>query len=226
MLHGIPAYYHERARFERRVSLITIGVAFGMLGALWLVSRPEVRRLLPLDAQRFGFEGREQYVRRIILESLGPLNLQSGPALTLLRQSAMKGGVERPVRTRATLAEPETRERRMGPGVSAEDLIARARAIYRTAPVIQSEDLIIEHLVKPEYPEDARSRNIEGKVALVALVDTTGHVAEVDILGSSGERQLEKAATQAVWQCQFRPYRVKGEVREVYAVFRFAFRIY
>jgi len=58
------------------------------------------------------------------------------------------------------------------------------------------------------------------------LVDTAGRVASVDIMASTGERALEKAATEAVWQCQFRPYRVKGEVREVYAVFRFAFRIY
>jgi len=29
-----------------------------------------------------------------------------------------------------------------------------------------------------------------------------------------------------MWQCRFRPYRVRGEVHEVYAVFRFSFRIY
>ena len=40
------------------------------------------------------------------------------------------------------------------------------------------------------------------------------------------ERQLEVAAEKAVRQCRFRPYRVNGKLSEVYAVFRFSFRIY
>jgi TonB family protein len=139
---------------------------------------------------------------------------------------ASKGGA-RPVHLVASPAAiPETRPHRLGVGDSEQDLLARAREIYRHAPVVQSEDLIIERLVKPEYPEDAKNRNIEGHVALVALVDTAGEVVSVDLMGSTGERQLEKAATEAVWQCRFRPYKVAGEVHEVYAVFRFAFRIY
>lgn len=226
MLHGIQQFHLERARFERRVSLTTIAVALTMLGALWLVSLPAVRHRLPLDAERFGFEGQDNYVRRIILESAGPLQLAAGPAVTLVRQPSSRGGSEVRGRSRSPQATPVTREHRLGPGESADDVMARARAIYRSAPVIQSEDLIIEVLIKPQYPEDARNRNIEGKVALVALVDTTGRVAGVDVLDSTGERQLERAAAEAVWQCRFRPYRVGGEVHDVYAVFRFAFRIY
>jgi hypothetical protein len=37
---------------------------------------------------------------------------------------------------------------------------------------------------------------------------------------------LEEAAERAVFQCRFRPYRVGGETRTVYAVFRFVFRLY
>ena len=226
MLHGTREYYLERTRFERRISLTSIGVALALLGGLWLSSQPGVRRRFPVDAERFGYEGRDRYVRRIILESTGPQLSSAGRAMTVVRQPALKGGAEKSARSRAPEATPETRPRRFGPGDSAEDLLARARAIYRNAPVVQSENLIIDVLVKPQYPEDARARNIEGKVALVALVDTAGSVAKVDLIASTGERQLERAATEAVWQCRFRPYRVDGEVREVYAVFRFSFRIY
>ena len=226
MLHGTHQYYLERARFERRLTLTTIAVSLTLLGALWLVSQPAVRRRLTLDAERFGFEGRDNYVRRIVIESAGPLNLTAGPAMTLVRHSSSRGGAEVRGRSRSAQATPVTREHRLGPGESADDLLARARAIYRSAPVIQSEDLVIEVLVKPQYPEEARNRNIEGRVALVALEDTTGSVAAVDVMESTGERPLERAATEAVWQCRFRPYRVQGEVHEVYAVFRFAFRIY
>ena len=38
--------------------------------------------------------------------------------------------------------------------------------------------------------------------------------------------ELDHASRDAVMQCRFRPYRRDGENREVYAVFRFAFRIY
>ena len=226
MLHGTLEYYRQLAQFERRLALTILTVASVFLGTLLLVSQPVLRRHLPLTAQRFGYEGRERYVSRILLEAMGPLNLAAGPELTMIQQEARKGGAPARRRSRSTLGEPETRAQRVGPGESPEDLMSRARAIYRSAPVVQSEDLVIERLVKPQYPEEARTRNIEGKVAVVALVDTTGAVAQVDVIGTTGDRQLEKAATEAVWQCRFRPYRVNGETREVYAMFRFSFRIY
>ena len=253
MLHGTQGYFLERARCARRNSLASLLVALALLATQELLSMPPVRhRLARIDPQRFGLEGPERYVRRILLESIGPLRIQSGRDLTMVQQQSVRGGAaEKPrstspgaepetrdrrpslgdspedfVSTASAIyrsapgprAEPETRDRRPGIGDSPADLVSMARAIYRSAPVVQSEDLVIEKLVRPTYPE--------GKVALVALVDTTGRVASVDIMASTGERELEKAATEAVWQCRFRPYRVKGEVREVYAVFRFAFRIY
>jgi hypothetical protein len=45
-------------------------------------------------------------------------------------------------------------------------------------------------------------------------------------MNGRGEKQLDLSAMEAVRQCLFRPYRVQGEAREVYALFRFAFRIY
>jgi len=227
MLHGVQVFYSERARFARRVSLTTLGVALGFLGVFGLLLFPSIRHALhPLHLERFGFEGPDQYVRRILIESIGPLRMDPGPELTMIRQQAMRGGAENRSHSTSPRAEPETRERRFGPGDSPEDLVTMARAIYRSAPVVQSEELVIERLVRPAYPEDARNANLEGKVAVVALVDTTGHVASVDVMASTGQRTFEKAATEAVWECLFRPYKVNGKVQEVYAVFRFAFRMY
>jgi TonB family protein len=45
-------------------------------------------------------------------------------------------------------------------------------------------------------------------------------------MNSSGEAQLDRAATSAVWNCRFRPYQHEGRIQEVYAMFRFSFRIY
>lgn len=236
MAHSTEEYYRERARFERRLSLIVVWVSLLFLGCESVLLVPAVRRSVvarmlqngPLSARRFGFEGPEQYVRRIILESSGPPGPNPGHPTILYRSArAVKGG--RPATTPSTdpHARPDTRRPGIGQGESSADLMARARVIYGgSAEVMRSEDLIIERLVKPEYPPDARDQNVEGRVALVALVDTTGAVARVDLMSSTGTRQLEEAAMAAVKQCRFRPYRVKGKVSEVYAVFRFSFKIY
>ena len=79
MLHGTQTYFLERARSARRTSLTTLLVALALLGAQGLLSLPPVRhRLARIDPQRFGFEGPDRYVRRILLESIGPLRLATG----------------------------------------------------------------------------------------------------------------------------------------------------
>ena len=230
MVHGSSAYFEERARFERRVSLMTACVALAALSVQIVLFLPYLRARIAhdlpfLDPKRWGFEGRDQYVKRIVLESSGNAGSQRTPVVTYIPREAMRGGArrERRLDRRAT---PEPRRIGLGPGESAQDLLTRARQLYREAPVVQSEDLVIERLVRPTYPEDARQRNIEGRVAVVALVDTTGQVVRVDLMNSSGEALLDHAATDAVWSCRFRPYQHQGRVQEVYAMFRFSFRIY
>jgi protein TonB len=63
-------------------------------------------------------------------------------------------------------------------------------------------------MVKPEYPEFAKSASIQGVVTLQALVDTTGLVKEVRIL--EGDPALTDAAVQAVRHWQYLPYRENG----------------
>ena len=231
MVHGTAGFFRERARFERRLSLFCAGVALAFLGFQILLELPRLRAALArhvpvLDPRRWGFEGPEQYVRRIELRSSGTGGDPRTPLITWVPRQAIKGGSP-PLRpSTSPRAVPEPRRPRIGPGESVQDLLTRARSLYREAPVVQSEDLVIERLVKPAYPEDARQRDIEGRVAIVALVDTTGRVVRVDLMKSSGEGQLDRAATDAVWKCRFRPYRLGGRLQEVYAMFRFAFRIY
>jgi len=235
MLHGVEAYFRERARDERRLALVLSGVSLAALafsGLLLLQSVIEMARTGRAPQSRwpefFGFEGREQFVRRIYLETSGPPGPRPGRPTIYFPSVATRRGGRRAVESSTDPhARPETRRIGEGPGESSADLLARARVLYGGGSiVIQSEDLVIEELVKPEYPENARERDIEGLVAFVAVVDTTGKVERVELLSSSGERQLEEAAAAAVRQCRFRPYRVNDQPTEVHAVFRFAFRIY
>ncbi len=234
MPHGSHDYFLEYARFSQRVSSVTVLVSLAVLGLEAVLALPAVRTELhpprdSRDLKRFGFEGRDQYVQRIVLEASGPPGPNPGrPTIVYRSMQARKGGRDAGAKASDDPhARPDTRRPGSGPGESIADLVAQARVIYGgSAPVVRSEDLVIDQLVRPEYPELARDANIEGVVALVALVDTTGAVARVDLMSSTGHALLEEAARQAVQKCHFRPYHLNGRATEVHAVFRFSFKIY
>jgi TonB family protein len=62
--------------------------------------------------------------------------------------------------------------------------------------------------VEPDYPEDARTHHIQGPVVLKALVGKDGAVRDVTVV--NGDAHLANAATDAVRQWRFRPYRQEG----------------
>jgi len=113
-----------------------------------------------------------------------------------------------------------------GPGDSEVTLLAEARARMASVPLVQSSELVIESMVQPEYPEQLHLQGIEGRVAIMALIDTTGRVADVSIVSGSGHEQFEESAMLAVRQSKFRPYRSEGAPQEVYALIRYRFRLY
>jgi TonB family protein len=226
MLHGTQEFFLERARCSRRTSLTSVAVGF-TLGLLLLAAQvPAIRHALLRNPMRFGYEGPEQFVRRVLLatEPVAPLTTQNG--ITYRERTALHGGRTETHRTRVPHAVPETRPLRIGPGESEADLLMRARHLHRDAQVFRSEDLVVEKFVNPDYPEEAREKGLEGPVVLLARVDVEGKVAGVEVMSSTGDRPLERAAAAAVWQCRFRPYELDGQVQEVYAVFRFRFQLY
>lgn len=225
MVHGVAGYFIERASCARRVSLLTLGLSvLGGAGLFGVSETPPFRHGPHRLTSRFGFEGPEQYVRRIDLEqSRGRGAALSNVGMIELKADNERGGAPR--HARAHVGQPEPRPVRdgnaAGPG-------AGMRSVTRLAgvPVFQSEELVIERLVKPDYPPLLLARDVEGKVTVQALVDTVGQVVDVQVLTSTGESLFEQAARDAVLQCRFRPYRQGGEASEVYAVFRFSFKIY
>lgn len=225
MRHGVDGYFAEIARFERRLAGIGLAVSFTLLAAQFAARNPGVVEAIN-DPKHFGFEGAEQYVRRIRLEQVGPVeqpgaNLENFAAIEL-----RKGGGETEKGNTEPGLLPAAPKHGVGEGTDDLDLVSRIRALALEGPVIRSEELVVEKLVRPEYPEDARERDIEGVVELVALVDTTGSVAEVHIVGGTGEPSLEKAATDAVLLCRYRPYVVKDVAQRVWAYFRVSFSLY
>jgi len=231
MEHGTHGYFIERSRCARRVIAIAVVVAMVGIAALsylpMLTSTTATEQLFrETKILRFGYEGPEQYVRRIELKAApGIVSDKEGLQAVYVPQSR-KGGSPATRRTDSPNAPPAMRPPRPLEGDSDVDRAARALAARENVPLIQSQDLIIEHLVRPEYPEEARAKEIEGKVAILALVDTLGAIARVQVMGSDPAGLLEQAAVEAVWKGRFKPYREGGEAQSVYAMFRFSFRIY
>ena len=223
MIHGFDYYSAERARFDARVSAITFGVAIGLLAVLLLAQIGIVRRTLN-DPEHFGFEGPERYVRRIELQQYGSHTgeLDVPPGYNYVPH-ASRGGGSGTGRERMLREAARTGQGPLGPGDDSNDLIERALRRSSDVPLVQSEELIFEHLVRPRYPEEARSRGIEGRFAILALIDTTGHVVQMQLQSGDPSGLLEQEAASAVRACVIRPYKVAGVAREVVARFPFNF---
>jgi periplasmic protein TonB len=98
-------------------------------------------------------------------------------------------------------------------------------ANVRPSPVplyeLDSQPTVIGEVRIP-YPEDARSRGIEGTVVLSVLVDETGHVRGVKIISGPGGG-LDQAAAKAVERVRFRPALRKGQPVAAQITYRYTF---
>jgi protein TonB len=66
---------------------------------------------------------------------------------------------------------------------------------------------------KPEYPQKARAKLVQGEVLLQAIINKEGKISEVHVL--SGDDLLTDAAVEAVRHWEYKPMLVNGEPREV-----------
>jgi TonB family protein len=223
MTHGSQEFFAERDRFEARLSSMTLGIALALLVLLFIVGISPLRRVIS-NPEHFGFEGPDRYVHRIEFEQYGPAeNRMNAPQGRNYVPRSMRGGGRGKSDSRMRETAPEPDLGPQGPGDEPNDLLARALRRSSSVPIVLSENLIFEKLVRPDYPEEARRRNIEGRFSVIALIDTTGHVVETQVQGGDRDGLLEQEAEAAVRLCVIRPYRVAGVPREIVARFPFNF---
>lgn len=79
-----------------------------------------------------------------------------------------------------------------------------------TPSIASNASLAYESVIQPDYPRDARRRGEQGTVLLRVLVGRDGMPIEIAIEHSSGSRQLDRAAREAVLRWRFRPVRING----------------
>jgi TonB family protein len=75
----------------------------------------------------------------------------------------------------------------------------------------------------PEYPGAAREAGIEGQVVVEELIDTTGSVADVRVLKTSGNALLDESAVKAAWKATFHPGRQRNRPVQVWVSIPYRF---
>ena len=178
-------------------------------------------------AVRFGYPGPDVFLReiRVRLSSEGVGSRSANRLLGNVRRQKDRATGEEgiPVRPRS-----RSRGGQGGlsdlPGDALQSSIGSLRGRRLDLPTVQSEDLVIITLVRPDYPPAAIDQGLEGHVELLALVNVEGEVEDVEIVKSAG-RLFDGAATAAVRRCRFEPYRLQGRIQSVYAHFRFNFQL-
>ena len=68
----------------------------------------------------------------------------------------------------------------------------------------------------PVYPESAKAAKIEGIAVIETVIDESGRVRQPKIKATSGDKDLDKAAIDAVSQWTFKPATLDGKPVEVY----------
>jgi TonB family protein len=117
--------------------------------------------------------------------------------------------------------EEEEPEQEVGPAL--DELTVRHYPAHTEIPY--SEDYIILHMIKPEYPRNELKNGIEGDVTLELLIDDAGFVENVWVLLASGPRSFEQASLDAARQFRFKPPIVDGKPTQMWIRFQIRFRI-
>lgn len=142
--------------------------------------------------------------RRIIPDIAPPVLTDPAPTITLPGTT-----VDGP----ATDGGPQ-----VGPTISGG---SDARAVpVRTAAVVD-----FSSCARPDYPRNAARLGEQGTVMLQFLIGTNGRVLESRVAASSGSRELDRSAQQALAQCQFRPATLDGQPQQSWTSVQYVWKL-
>ncbi|RMF95398.1 MAG: energy transducer TonB [Gammaproteobacteria bacterium] len=84
--------------------------------------------------------------------------------------------------------------------------------------------LEFRRFVQPDYPRNLAERGVEGWVELKFLVNASGEVEDLRLIGSEPAGVFDEAALKAVRRWRFKPHRVDGEAVAAYSQVRLRFK--
>ena len=100
---------------------------------------------------------------------------------------------------------------------------ADAKAGVIDVPQLVSESRFAKTPQPPSYPRLAKRKGIEGIVVYEVWLDENGKQIKIKLKDSSGTKMLDKAASKAIAQWKFLPYKVNGQAvaHRVYVPIKF-----
>ena len=104
------------------------------------------------------------------------------------------------------------------------DALQRLRELHGYLPTAQTSDVAARVIAKPEYPEEARVKGVEGLVVVVALVNEAGSVEDV-ALETGVDPLLDQAAIRAAYHTSFYPYLLGGVAQAVFVRMPYRFEL-
>jgi TonB family protein len=221
--------FHSRLESDLRVDGIAVLAAclFHLVLVLALVTPAMRHEAAVRTAMRFAVKGPEQYDEiRVLVIPYGD------PGASAPRQLMGSVDAMTDARFQGKVAEQRRVQARRQRGQEGEsvvpstgfDALERLRLLHGNLPTAQTEDIAAREIVKPEYPEDARNRGIEGTVVLVALVNEDGKVEDV-ALEAGVDPLLDQAAMRAAYQTPFFPYKIEGVAQAVFVRMPYHFEL-
>jgi len=96
-----------------------------------------------------------------------------------------------------------------GEGLQSAQRVAAVAGIT-VAPTAQPVAAKAAHPILPVYPEDARSKEIEGQVTVAWLIDETGKVSHTEIIAAQPVGYFEDSVQQALRSTRFIPAQENG----------------
>ncbi len=94
-----------------------------------------------------------------------------------------------------------------------------------SAPSSRSREFVILKMVRPEYPEEAIRKGVEGLIKIQAQVDVTGKVTDVRVLSSEVDESCLRETTRAMYLWKFAPYRIEGLAVDFSVIVPFRYRL-
>ena len=121
-----------------------------------------------------------------------------------------------PTKAQSSPAEGESALRKDAPVAS------HGAAVERT--IGQGEAPSFARFVPPEYPHQARARNIEGRVLLRVLVSAEGRAREIEVVETS-HPMFTSAARRSVQRSRYVPLMHQGCAEEAWVLIPFQFKL-
>jgi TonB family protein len=222
--------WRSRLTSDPRDGGVAVGIACALhILLLFALFPAEFRHESREDtARRFGYRGPPNYERLIRVRLLNSGDPVRGAPAQLIGAVASEPDREFAGKVAPLLARAR-REPKGNAGVrpvysEGEDPVARLRSTYGNLPTVQSDDVIVRAVVKPDYPQEAVEKGIEGVVVVVAFVNELGEVEDV-ALEHGVAKVLDTEAVRAAYRTRFEPYLPGGKLQSVFVRIRYNFEL-